>query len=83
MPDHYTVELRRGDLGNLEVLRSHVVKSPDDAMNLIDGLRDSSLQRDGVTWQSDDVDAEGNLFGLANGIVYQISVVPPTEGTQQ
>jgi len=77
MSDHYTVELRKGEVGNMTVLRTHEVKSADDALNLIEGLRDSAQGREGVTWQSDEVDANGNLYGLANGTVYQISVVPP------
>jgi carbonic anhydrase len=77
MSDHYTVELRKGDMGDMETLRSHEVHTVDDALNLIDGLRNSALQRDHVTWQADEVDVHGNLYGLSHGTVYQISCVPP------
>lgn len=77
MSDHYTVELRKGEIGNMETVRSNTAKSVDGALNLIDGFRDSALQRDSVTWQSDEVDAGGNLYGMVGSTVYQISVVPP------
>jgi hypothetical protein len=76
--DHYTVELRKGEVGNMAVLRSHNVRSTDDATNLIDGLRDSALQRDKVTWQHDEVQPNGTLYGMTDeGTLYMISVVPP------
>lgn len=77
MSDHYTVELRKGEIGNMQTVRSNTAKSVDDAAHLIDGFRDSALQRDSVTWQRDDVDDNGNLYGMAGSIVWQISVVPP------
>jgi hypothetical protein len=76
MSDHYTVELRRGEVGNMEVVRSNTAKTADGALNLIEGFRDSTLQRDGVTWQHDEVDPSGNLYGMAGTVVWQISVVP-------
>lgn len=76
--DHYTIELRKGDVGNMTVLRSHNVADVDDAINLIDGLRQSALQRDKVTWQHDEVEPNGTLYGMSeNGTVYMIIVVPP------
>lgn len=77
MHDHYTVELRRGEIGDMKVVRSNTAKTVEGAANLIEGFRDSSLQRDNVTWQHDEVDEGGNLYGMSGGIVYQISVVPP------
>jgi hypothetical protein len=78
MYDRYTVELRKGAIGDMETQRSMTAKNVEDAANLIEGFRDSCLQRDSVTWQNDEVDNMGNLFGLApGGVVYQISVVPP------
>ena len=77
MYDHYTVELRKGAVGDMQTVRSNTAKSVEDAENLIDGLRESTLQRDGVTWQADEVDDHGNLYGMAESTVWQISVVPP------
>jgi len=77
MYDHYTVELRKGAVGDMQTVRSNSAKSVEDAENLIDGLRESALQRDGVTWQADEVDDHGNLYGMAESTVWQISVVPP------
>ena len=77
MHDHYTVELRKGAVGDMQTLRTHQAKSTEDAANLIEGLRDSCLQRDNVTWQNDEVDGQGNLYGMAGSTVFQISVVPP------
>jgi hypothetical protein len=75
---HYTVELRKGVVGDMQVVRHHMVPTVDAALNIIDGFVVSTRQRDDVTWQSDEVDAGGNLFGLApHGVVYQISCVPP------
>ena len=76
--DHYTVKLAKGAVGNMEVVRTHTATSTDGASNLIDSLRDAALARDNVTWQQEEVDARGLMFGLApGGIVYEISVVPP------
>jgi len=78
MPEHYTIELRKGDIGNMEVLRSHEVRDAEDAVNLIDGLYTSALQRNGVTWQHPEVEPNGTLYGMdESGTVYMISVVPP------
>jgi hypothetical protein len=77
MSDHYTIELRKGAIGDMETLRSMTAKTIEDAMQLIEGFRDSCLQRDGVTWQHDEVDDQGNLYGMTGSTVYQISVVPP------
>jgi hypothetical protein len=83
MYDHYTIELRKGAIGEMETLRSSTAKTVEDAANLIDGWRDNALQREGVTWQSDEVDNHGNLYGMSGGTVYQISCVPPlTESLQ-
>lgn len=77
MHDHYTVELRKGVIGDMETLRSMSAKTPEDAANLIEGFRNSCLQRDGVTWQNDEVDDKGDLYGMLGHTVYHINVVPP------
>lgn len=75
--DHYTVKLSKGAVGDMEVLRTFDAKTVDDAINLIEGLRDTAANRDTVQWQHEEVDERGLLFGLApGGIVYEISVVP-------
>jgi len=76
MSDHYTIELRKGAIGDMQALRTYTAKSVEDATNLIEGMRESMLQRDAVTWQHDEVDDHGNLYGMAGSVVYQISVVP-------
>ena len=59
-------------------IRRHEAKTVQDAETLIEGLRDTANQRDGVSWQFEEIDAEGNLYGLApGGVVYLITVVPP------
>lgn len=76
--DHYLVRLFKGAIGDMELVRSHSAKTVDDAYNLIDGLRELWTNRDSVTWQYEEVDADGHLYGLApGGVVYEISVVPP------
>jgi hypothetical protein len=76
--DHYTVTLAKGAVGDMEVLRTHTAKNVDDALNLIEGLRDTAVNRDKVTWQHDEVDERGILYGLApQGIVFELSVYPP------
>lgn len=78
LSEHYTIELRKGEVGNMSVLRSHQVANTLDAVNLIEGLRQSTLQRDKVTWQHDEVEPNGTLYGLSeDGVVFMISVVPP------
>lgn len=77
MSDHYTIELRKGAVGDMETVRSHTAKTVEDAANFVDGLRESCLMRDHVTWQGDEVNAEGNLYGMVGNTVYWISVVPP------
>jgi len=75
---YYTITLAKGAVGDMEQLRSHTAKDPDSAVNLIEGLRDITANRDKVQWQNQEVDERGLLFGLApHGIVFEISVVPP------
>lgn len=76
--DHYTIELRKGPQHAEETVRHHEAKSVKDAESLIEGLRDTANQREGVSWQFEEPGTDGNLYGLApGGVVYQISVVPP------
>ena len=78
---HYTITLSKGAVGDMEVIRSHKAATVDDAVNLIEGLRDNAENRDAVQWQYEEVDEKGLLFGLApHGIVYELSVVPPLAG---
>lgn len=76
--DHYTIELRVGPAHDEKTVRSHEAKSVKDAEALIEALRDTANQRDGVSWQYEGVNDEGRLYGLApGGVVYVINVVPP------
>lgn len=83
MYDHYTIEVRKGAIGDMQTQRTMTAKNVEDASQLIEGFRDSCLQREGVTWQHDEVDNHGNLYGMAGSTVWQISCVPPlTEALQ-
>jgi hypothetical protein len=76
--DHYTVELHKGPMHDEKLVRSHEARTVRDAESLIEALRDTANQREGVSWQFEEVNAEGKLYGLApGGVVYVISVVPP------
>jgi len=75
---HYTVELRKGEMPNLTTVRSTKATDVDGAIGLIEGFRDLAAARNSVTWQDDEVNAEGFVFGLApGGEVWQIMCVPP------
>jgi hypothetical protein len=75
---HYTVALAKGAVGEMVILRKHTARDVDSAINFIESLRDNAANRDNVTWQHDEVDAAGTMFGLApGGVVFEISVVPP------
>jgi len=74
---NYTIELRKGNPpGDMEVVREHVATTTIDAVGVIDGLRDRSAFRDKVVWRDQEVDSNGDLFGLAKGVVWQIHVTP-------
>ena len=76
--DHYTIELRKGPVHDELTIRKHEARSVEDAERLIESLRDTYNQRDGVSWRFEEVNAEGNLYGLgAGGMVYLIKVTPP------
>lgn len=75
--DHYTIEIRKGPLHGEELIRSHEAKDTDAALNLIDGIRETYMQREGVAWTAEEVNPEGKLYGMAQGTVYIISVTPP------
>ena len=80
--DHYTVTLAKGAVGDMQALRTHTATNVDDAINLVEGLRDTAANRDNVQWQNDEVDERGLLFGLApQGVVFEISVTPPLSFT--
>ena len=49
-------------------------------LNFIDALRDSAAQRDNVTWDGEEVDAAGRLYGMSpGGTVWLVVVTPPLE----
>jgi hypothetical protein len=77
--ESYTVEIRRGpQFAEAEVLRSHTVKSPEDAYGMVEGLRDTYNQRHDVSWQTEEPNADGQMYGLGpGGEVYVIAVSPP------
>jgi len=76
--DHYTIELRTGPMHDELTTRRHEAKTKADAEALIEGMRDTCAHRDGVSWQYEEPNAEGKLYGLGpNGLVYQIVVSPP------
>lgn len=76
--EHFTIELRTGPLHDELTVRRHEAKSPEDAAALIEGIRDTCSQRDGVSWQYEETNAEGKLYGMGPGaLVYTIVVSPP------
>jgi len=81
--DHYTVTISKGIVGEMEVVRSFNAKDDTGALDLIDGLRETYVVRDHVTWQDTEMPERGVTYGLApKGVVYEITVVPPL-GTLQ
>jgi len=79
--DHYVVTISKGAIGDMEVVRTHQAKTEEEALNLVDGLRDSFGNRDNVTWREQEMTATGTMYGLApGGVVYEIAVTP-TLGT--
>jgi hypothetical protein len=76
--EHFTIELRTGPMHDELTTRRHEAKTREDAEKLIEGMRDTCAQRDGVSWQFEETNAEGKLYGLGpKGLVYQIVVSPP------
>jgi len=76
--DCYTVEIRHGPLFEDSPLRTHRAFTADDAVALIDGLRDTYGSRAEITWQAEEVNEAGKLYGLAaDQTVYMITVTPP------
>jgi len=76
--DHYQVEIRHGPQHDEETIRSHKANTVDDALRFIEGLRDTFNQRADVTWQTEEVNDQGTMYGLApGGEVYVIQVTPP------
>ena len=74
----YKIELRKGAVHDLEVIRAHEVTDVIDAESMIEGIRDTVQGRDDVTWNGEEVDEHGYLYGLApGGVVFQIHVTPP------
>lgn len=78
IPDHYEVTISCGPVHEEEVVRRHRVTSADNALAIIESLRDTYGAREGVTWNGEEINAEGRLYGLApKGLVYMIAVKPP------
>ena len=76
--DHYTVTISKGAIGDMEVVRTFNAKESTGALDLIEGLRETYVVRDNVTWQDQEMPESGALYGLApHGIVWEITVVPP------
>ena len=77
-PETYEVTISCGPVHEEEVVRRHTVRSPDDALAIIESLRDTYSAREAVTWNGEEINAEGRLYGLApKGLVYMIAVKPP------
>ena len=74
--EHYTVELRRGQEPDNEVVRSTQATSLSAAIDLIEAFRDFAESRHGVIWRDSEVDYKGSLFGLVKGVVWEIHVTP-------
>lgn len=76
---HYTVELRNGNWPSMDnTVRVMEAPDADGAFRLIDGFRELAESRNNVTWQNDEVDANGVLMGLEpGGVVWEIIVKPP------
>lgn len=75
---HYTVELTKGAVGSMELVRTLHPRTALDAAGVVDAWRQTATAREGVTWQGDEVDERGLLYGLGpGGVVYCISCVPP------
>ena len=78
MSEKFTIEIaRRAQSGEEETLRSHTADTIRDAEVMVDSLRESYQEREGVTWEAEEVDSRGHLNGLVHGVVYTITVVPP------
>ena len=76
--DHYQVTLRRGEMPDLDYVRSNRASDVDGALSLIEGFMQMAVSRHSVTWRDPEVDPTGNLFGLTpDGEVWQLLVVPP------
>lgn len=77
-PATYEVTIACGPVHQEEVVRRHSVKTADDALVIIESLRDTYGAREGVTWNGEEINPEGRLYGLApKGLVYVIAVTPP------
>jgi len=77
-PETYEVTISCGPVHEEEVVRRHTVRTPDAALAIIESLRDTYGARDNVTWNGEEINPEGRLYGLApKGLVYMIAVKPP------
>lgn len=84
MPEKYTIEIWYApDLTSTsELLRTHTSTTADGAEVMVESLRDSYGQRESVTWEGEEVDEEGLLYGRsAAGERYMILVTPPLKVT--
>ena len=73
----YVIELRKGEMGDLQTQRTMEADNVEDALGVIEGFRNTSESRDDVTWREREVDGTGSMMGLApGGVVWQIQVTP-------
>ena len=80
--DHYVIELRKGTPPNdMEIVRTATAESVENAVNIIESFRGRAAFKDKVQWVSNEVDGSGSLFGLVNGVTWQIQVVPDLNTT--
>lgn len=76
-PSEWTVTLSKGPLHAEVVDRTHTAKTPDNALALVEGLRDTFHGREDVAWQTEEPSADGVMYGLSpDGTVYVIRVTP-------
>lgn len=83
MSEKYTIEIARQRAGGeVETLRTHSATSVLDAEVMVDSLRETYHAREDVSWDGDEVDKYGKLYGTTpTGTVYEISVAPPLRVT--
>lgn len=81
MTTAYVIEVRAGPLFGEEVIRSIEISSlglpENDAADMIESYRDYYANRNEVVWDGEEVNAEGVLRGLGEGLSYEIRITPP------
>lgn len=81
----YTVTLRTGNPpDDWRTVRSNKTDAVDGAISLIEGFTELATAREGVTWQSEETDDQGMLYGQTpDGSVWNVYVQPPVIITEQ